>query len=131
MIELVDRAAIELVGSDELVARLHEGVEDEELRGMAGRDGQRRSAALERGDALLENGASRVADAGVDVAEGLEAEQRGGVVDVVEHERRRLVDRRRARAGGRIGLGAGVNGQRVESRFAFAIRHDCPHRVRC
>ena len=86
------------------------------LRGVAGGDRERRGAAFERGDALLQHRVGRVADARVDVAEGLQAEQRGGVIDVVEHEGGRLVDRRRARAGGRVGLRAGMDGKRVESR---------------
>ena len=55
----------------------------------------------------------------VDVAERLQAEQRGGVIDVVEDERRRLIDRRRARAGGRVGLRAGMNRKRGEAGRAF------------
>ena len=82
------------------------------LRGVAGRDREAGGAAFERRDALLQHRVGRVADAGIDVAEGLQAEQRGGVIDVVEHEGRRLVDRRRARAGGRVGLRAGVDRKR-------------------
>ncbi len=112
VVELVDRAAVELLGGDELVARLHQAVEDDHLRGVAGGDREPGGAAFERGDALLQHGVGRIADARIDVAEGLQAEQRGGVVDVLEHERRRLIDRRRARAGCRIGLRAGVDGER-------------------
>ena len=90
-------------------------VEDEHLRRMAGGDRERRRAAFERRDALLQHGVGRVADAGIDVAEGLQPEQRGGVVDVVEHEGGGLVDRRRARAGGRVGLRAGMDGERGEA----------------
>ena len=43
-------------------------------------------AALERRDTFLQHGAGRIADTRIDVAEGLQAEQRGGVIDVVEHE---------------------------------------------
>src|SRR5207302_5284493 len=53
-----------------------------------------------------------IADAGIDVAEGLQAEQGSGMVDVLEHEGRRLIDRRRTRAGSRIGLRAGVDRER-------------------
>ena len=113
--ELVDRPAVEAARGDELVARLHQRVEDQELRGVAGGHRQRRRAALERGDPLLQHRLGRVHDAGVDVAELLQAEQRGGMVDVVEDEGRRLVDRRRARAGRRVGLRAGMDGQRVET----------------
>ena len=73
-------------------------------------------AAFERGDALLQHRVGRIADARIDVAEGLQPEQRGGVVDVVEHEGGGLVDRRRARAGRRVGLRAGVDGKRGEAR---------------
>ena len=59
----------------------------------------------------------------LDIAKRLQAEQRGGVIDVVEDEGRRLVDRRGARAGGRVGLGAGMDGQRVESGCAFGVGH--------
>ena len=115
VVELVDRAAIELLRGDELVARLHQAVHDEHLRGVAGGDREAGGAAFERGDALLQHGIGRVADARIDVAEGLQAEQRGGVIDVLEHERRRLVDRGCARARGRVGLGAGVDRERSEA----------------
>ena len=58
----------------------------------------------------------------VDVAEGLQAEQRGGVIDIVEDEGRGLIDRRRARAGRRVGLRAGVNGQRGKA--GLAVGHE-------
>ncbi len=44
----------------------------------------------------------------------LQVEQRGGVVGVAEDIGGGLVDRHRARAGGRIGLLAGMQAQRVE-----------------
>ena len=119
VIELVDRAAIELARGDELVAGLHQAVEHQHLRGVAGGDREPRGAAFERGDALLQHGVGRIADAGVDVAEGLQAEQRGRVIDVVEHERRGLIDRGRARAGGRIGLRAGMDRKRGKAGSAF------------
>jgi hypothetical protein len=89
------------------------------LCGVTGGDRKSRGAALERGDALLEHGVGRIADAGVDVAEGLKADQRGGVIDVVEHERRGLVDRGRARAGGRVRLRAGMDRERGKAGGAF------------
>ena len=92
------------------------------LRGMARATRKRRGAAFERRDALLQHRLRRVADAGVDVAERLQPEQRGGVIDVVEHEGRGLVDRRRARAGRRIGLGAGMDGEGGEAGRTFGHR---------
>src|SRR5690606_40480252 len=72
-------------------------------------------AAFQRGDPGLQHRRRRIGDAGVDVAEGLQAEQTGGVVDIVENEGRGLVDRSRARAGRRIRLGASMDGQSVEA----------------
>jgi hypothetical protein len=88
---------------------------------MARGHGQRGGAAFKRGDALFEHGLGRVHDAGVDVAEGLEAEQRGCVIGIIEDEAGGLVDRRGARASGRIGLRAGMNGKRVET--WLIVRH--------
>jgi hypothetical protein len=119
VVELVDRAAIELAGRDELVAGLEQAVEDQHLCGVAGADRKPRGAAFERGDPLFQHGVGGVADAGVDVAERLKPEQRGGVIDVVEHEGRGLVDRSCARAGGRIGLRAGVDRERGKAWNAF------------
>jgi hypothetical protein len=61
-------------------------VHDDDLCGVAGGHGERRGAALERGDALFKDGGRRIADAGVNVAERLQTEQRGRMIDVVEHE---------------------------------------------
>ena len=122
VVELVDRAAVELVRGDELVARLHQRVHGQELGRVAGGDGETRGAALERRDALLEHGAGRVADARVDVAERLQAEQRRGMVDVVEDERCRLVDRRRPRAGRGVRRRAGMDREGVEAGHAVGHR---------
>src|SRR5262250_1407412 len=116
MVELVDRAAIELLRSDEFVARRHQGVHDDHLRRMAGGDRQPRGATLERGHALFQDGAGRIADAGIYVSKGLQTEKRRRMIDVIEYKRGRLVDRRGAGAGGRIGLRAGVYGERIEAR---------------
>jgi hypothetical protein len=115
VIELVDRAAVELLGRDELLARLHQAVHHDDLRGMTGGDREPGGAALERRHPLLQHRRRRIADAGIDVAEGLQAEQRGRMVDILEHERGGLIDRRRARTGRGIGLGAGMNCQGREA----------------
>src|SRR4029077_7565657 len=116
------RAAVELLRRHELVAGLQQAMEHQNLRRMAGRDREPRGAAFERGDQLLEHGIGRIADARIDVAEGLQPEQGSGVIDAFEYVRRRLIDRRRTRAGGRIGLRAGVNGERGKAGNAFAHR---------
>ncbi len=82
---------------------------------MAGSHRQSRGAAFERGDPLLQHRAGRVGDAGIDVAEGLQAEQRCGMIDVFEHEGGCLVDRRDAGARRGIGLRPGVDRQGGET----------------
>ena len=119
--ELVDRAAIEPARGDEFLAGAHQGLEDDELGGMARGDGERRGAAFERRHALLQNRLGRVHDARIDIAELLEPEQRSGMVDAVEDEGRRLVDRRRPRARCRIRLGAGMDRQGLEIRSAHLM----------
>ncbi len=113
--ELVDRAAIELARGDDLVAGSHQRVQGDELGCVARRDGEARASAFQRRDALLEHGVGRIHDPRIDVAEDLEIEQRRGVVGILEHEGRCLVDRRCTRAGRRIGLRARMHGKRIET----------------
>ena len=94
------------------------------LRRHAGRRRERRAPAFERRDALLERRDRRIRDPRIDVAERLQVEQARRVVGAVEHERRRLVDRQRARARRRIRNLAGVQAQRVEAEFA--VSHAVP-----
>ena len=91
--ELRERAAIEVARGDKLVARLHQREEGQELRRMPRRGRHPGATALERRDPLLEHGDGRVGQPRIDVAEIVQIEQRSGVVDVVEHIGRRLVDR--------------------------------------
>src|SRR5258708_15685028 len=51
----------------------------------------------------------------VDVAEIVQVEERGGVVDIVEHIGGRLIDRRRARAGHRVGRRPGMDRAGLEA----------------
>jgi hypothetical protein len=118
--ELVDGAAIELAHRHELVARLHDGVERQELCRMARCHRERCRAAFECGDLALECPLGGVHDAGIDVAEGTQREEIGGVLHVVEDEGRGLVDRRDARTRGRVGGGARVQCQRVETRCSLS-----------
>ncbi len=104
VVEEVVGAAVERGGGDDLVAGSARVVNGQRLGGLAGGGGQRRDAAFERGDALLEDVGGRVHDARVDVAEFLQREEAGGVVGVVEDVRGGLVDRHGARAGGGVDL---------------------------
>src|SRR5690606_15526118 len=88
--KLVHRTAIELTRGDEVAARLHECVEDEKLSRMAGGSGERRRATFKRCNALFQNRLSGVHDARIDIAEGLQTEQRCRMLHVVEHVRRGL-----------------------------------------
>jgi hypothetical protein len=119
--ELVDGAAVEPPRRHELVARLQERVHDDDLRRVAGGDGEGGGAALQGRDALFQDGAGRVADARIDVPERLQAEQGCGVVDVVEHEGGGLIDG--GRAGARCGVRgrARMDGERVEA--GQTVRH--------
>ena len=113
--ELGQRPAVQLARRDDVIARLQERVEREQLGGVAGRRSHGGPPALERRDPLLERGHGRVGDARVDVAERLEVEQGGRVVDVLEDVGGRLVDRHVARSGDRVGSCAGVDGPRLEA----------------
>jgi hypothetical protein len=88
VVEEVVGAAVERGGGDDLVAGVGEGGDGERLRGLAGGGGKGGRSAFERGDALLEDVGGGVHDAGVDVAELLQAEEAAGVVGVVEDGRR-------------------------------------------
>jgi len=83
----------------------------DDLRGVPGRHRKRGGAAFEGCDTLFQHRVGRISDAGIDVAECLQAEQRGGVIGVVKHERRGLINRCRPRAGSRIRLRAGMHGK--------------------
>ena len=89
---------------------------------MARGGGDRGAPALEAGDPLLQHRDGRVGQPRIDVAEIVQVEERGGVVDVVEHIGRRLIDRRRARAGRRIGRGAGMDRAGLEAVVEVARR---------
>jgi hypothetical protein len=114
-IEQVVRAAVQGARRDDVAASPHQRDDREVQRRLPAGRRDRADAALERRDALLEHRAGRVGDAGVDVPRALHVEQRCRVVGVGKHERRALVDRRRARPGGRIGPGPGVERERVEA----------------
>ena len=104
VVEEVVGAAVQARAGDDVVAGGGEVEDRERLGGLTGGQEQRRHAALERGDALLDHVLGRVHDAGVDVARLGEAEQRGGVVGAVERVRGGLVDRQRPRVGGASGV---------------------------
>src|SRR3979409_1799055 len=83
---------------------------------MPGRNRQRGRAALKGRDAFFQDGVGRISNAGVDVAERLQSEQRCSMIGIIEYKGRGLIDRRPPRAGSGIGLRAGMNGEGRKSR---------------
>src|SRR5204863_5849873 len=71
---------------------------------------ERIDAAFERGEAALEHGGRRIADARVAIALDLEVEQRRAMVGAVEGIGDGLIDRHGDRLGRRVDLVAAVNG---------------------
>ena len=92
-VELAERAAVEVRGSDNLVASAGDVRDGEEDRRRAGGERLRSRAALERRDALGEDVVRRVHEASVDVAKLPETEEVGPVLGVAEVVGRRPVDR--------------------------------------
>ena len=110
VVEEVVGAAIEGGGGDDLVSGAGQGEDGQSLRGLAGGGRQRRRSPFERGDPLLEDVGGRVHDAGIDVAEFLQAEEPGGVVGILKDVRGGLVDGDGAGSGGGVRFLTGVHG---------------------
>ena len=108
-LELVIGAAIEVAAGDDVVARLGDGRDGQELRRLAGTGGNRRDAPFEGGNALLEDVGGRIHDPRVDIAELLQGKQLRTVIGTVEGIGRGLVDRHGAGIGARCRLLAGMN----------------------
>ena len=65
-----------------MLARAHQRGDGNMHRGHAARGADGADAALERGDALFQNGRRRIRDACIDVPGALEIEQRGRMIGV-------------------------------------------------
>ena len=113
--ELGQRPAIQVAAGQEFVARLQQGLEHQELRRVARGGGERGAPAFQARHPLLQHRDGGIVQSVIDVTEVVQVEQRRGVVGVVEHIGRGLVDRRDPRAGGGIGGGAGVHGAGLEA----------------
>src|SRR5271165_3181670 len=83
--ELGQRAAIEIARGDELVSCLQQGEEDQELCGMPRGCCDCGAAAFEARDPLFQDSNRRIIQARIDVAEIVQVEERGRVVDVLEN----------------------------------------------
>ena len=120
VVQQVLRAAVQRRAGHDVRARAHQRGDGQVQRGLAAGGGDRADAAFQRRHALLQHRVGRVADARIDVAGALEVEQGGRVVAGLEDERGGQVDGHRARAGGGVGRGAGVQRQRVEAGVGIA-----------
>ncbi len=111
VVEEVVGAAVERGGGDDFVSGAGQGKDGQSLRGLARGGGQCSRAPFEGGDPLLEDVGGRIHDAGIDVAEFLQAEEPGGVVGVLKDVRGGLVDGDGAGSGGWVRFLTGVNGK--------------------
>ena len=114
LVEEAERAAVDVVGDDHVIAGLEHRA-DRADGGHARGEGERRLAAFDGRDVALEREPRRVLRAGV--LEALVLAER------VLHVGRRLIDRRDDGAGRRVGLLAGVEADRAETRVSGEL-HD-------
>ena len=91
-LELVVGAAVEIARRDDVVARLADGGDGDELRRVAARHAKRRLAPFERRHALFEHVGGRVHQARIDVARLAQREQIRAMLGVLEHVRGGLID---------------------------------------
>ena len=110
----IDGAAIKRGRGDDVVAGIEQRRDRQMQRGHPARRADRADAALKRGKPLLEHRRGRIRNPGVDVSGALEIEQRRGVVGILEHVGRGLIDRDRTRARDRIRMLAGMKAQGLE-----------------
>ncbi len=113
--EVPERPAVDVIADDDLVTRSRQ-LGDRRCRRRARREGDAVSPTLERRDRPFESFAGRVLRAGVLVASARSSHPLLG-------EGRRLEDRRRDGTGQFVGLGPGMDGQRVEARLAPVVGH--------
>ena len=118
----VDGAAIERGGGDDMIAGIHQRRDRQMHRGHAAGGADRADAVFQRRQPFLQHRRRRVGNPGVDVAGALEVEQRRGVIGILKHIGRGLVDRDGARTRHGIGMLAGVQAQGFEG-WRFGCGH--------
>ena len=121
------RPAVEAVGGDEVLPRVHDRQERRGDRRLAAGEGQSRRAAVERRQALLQHVVGGVHQAAVDVAELAQPEQIRRVLGVVEHVAGRRVDRHGAGRGRGVGHLTGVQRQRAKALSGGRFRGHSAH----
>ena len=100
----VERAAVEIVGRDEVRAGQQDVLQGVGDGGSTAGYGQTGHAALEGSHAVLKDALRAVGQTAVDVAGVAQAEAVGSVLRIAEYIRRGLVDGHRAGVGGGVGL---------------------------
>ncbi len=115
--ELGDRAAVDALRADEMVAGLRQRENGAELRRQPAGEGDRAKPAFEAGHPLLERRNRRIADAAVNVAVAAQREELGRLLGRAEDVGRGLIDRHGARARRRIGRRPGVKGARGKAKL--------------
>ena len=126
--EQIDRAAVERGRRNDMVAGVEQRGDGEVHRGHAAGGADGAHAGFQRRQPLFQDGGRRVGDAGVDVPGALQVEQRGRMVRILKHVRRRLVDRNGARPGHRIRMLAGMQAQGFKGR-GFRCGHAWPREL--
>ncbi len=122
-VELGVGASVQRRRGHDVVARVAQGREGEELGGEAARGGDGADPPVERRHPLLERGRGGIGDPGVDAAVLLEGEQVGGIGGVLEHEARGLVDGHGPGARRGVGTIAGVHGSGPKTWLAVGGGH--------
>ena len=108
-------SAIEAVGGNEVLARMHNGQQRGGNGRLAAGKRQRRRTAIERRETFFQHVGGRVHQAGVDIAELAQTEQIRRVFRVMEHVTRGRIDWHGPGRGGRVRHLTGV--QRLGAQF--------------
>ena len=114
-LELIVGAAIKVAGGNDVVAGLGNGLDGEELRGLAGGDGEGGHTTFERGDPFFEDVRSGIHDPRINVAKLLQSEEAGAVIRILEGVGGGLINRHGAGVGAGGRFLAGVNLQGFET----------------
>ena len=116
-------SAVQGLRCDDLVACLGQSEDADELCCLTRRCRERSETSLEGRHSFLECCRCRVPDPGVDVSERLERKQVGSMLGIVEHERRRGIDRHGTGTGLGIGSLTCVDRSRSETELVDVLTH--------
>ena len=100
----VERTAVEVIGSHDVVARSEKILQSIGHSRRAACHSQGSHAALQGRHALLEDRLSGISEATIDIARITQRKAVGSMLRVAEHVRSSLIDRHRAGIGGGVGL---------------------------